>query len=79
MLAAIVSQEREGAGGARTVADGCVNVPAMLYGICAMSLVAHSRCWCRSKITEPAGGAKRGKTNATSGCVYISGSMQAIG
>ena len=39
MLAAIVCQEREGEpqrggrDGARTVADGCVNTPAMLYGI----------------------------------------------
>ena len=41
---AIVCQEREGAGGARTVADGCGNVLAMLYGMRAMSLVAHPRC-----------------------------------
>jgi hypothetical protein len=31
----IVACESSIAGGARTVADGCVNVPAMLYGVCA--------------------------------------------
>ena len=44
MIGSIVCHGREGAGGARTVADGSGNVLAMLYGMRAMSLVAHPHC-----------------------------------
>ena len=89
MIGSIVCHGREGAGGARTVADGCGNVLAMLYGMRAMSLVAHSHCN-RSKISAsreaghqaaaPEGGREKRRDRRDFWlCVYISGSMQAIG